>query len=60
MNISVRGIEEEIFSLEDHIVEYSSIELTHANDNKAPLKVIFSKIIVYAFITAAVIGLFFF
>lgn len=59
MNINVKGIEEEIFSLEDYIVHYSSIELTHANDNEAPIKVVITKFCIGALILAGIVGLFF-
>ena len=58
MNIDVDNDEEHFFCIED-IVSYSNIEITHVNDNKAPMKVVATKIIVCALIIALVVSLFF-
>lgn len=47
-------------SIEDVIVPYSNIEITHANDNKAPLKVIVKKAVVWVLIVSVAVGLLFF
>ncbi len=60
MYINEREIEEERYSVEDTIVPYSNIEITHANDNKPPFKVVFKKAIVWLLIIGMVAGLFFF
>ena len=45
MNIDVSE-SEDYFSLEDIIVSYSNIEITHVNNNKAPVEVIAIKEII--------------
>ena len=50
MNNTVR-VEEKEFSLED-VVTYSNIEITHANDNKAPCRKIIGKIIFWGCVLA--------
>lgn len=56
-NISFEKDEEHIFSIED-IVSYSNIEITHANDNRTPIKIIACKSIVWLLIVALLVGLF--
>ncbi|MDR1375328.1 MAG: hypothetical protein LBJ45_00745 [Holosporaceae bacterium] len=56
MNTSVDRIEKEYFSIED-VVSYSNIEITHANDNKAPLKVMATKVIVWLVIISMIAAL---
>jgi hypothetical protein len=56
MNTNVDRIEREYFSIED-VVSYSNIEITHANDNKAPVKVIATKAIVWLLIISMVAAL---
>ncbi|MBR1735219.1 MAG: hypothetical protein IJ730_07265 [Alphaproteobacteria bacterium] len=59
MNISVDEIEqEEYFTIEDVIVSYSNIEITHVNDNKAPMKVIAKRIAVWLIIISMLAGIF--
>ena len=52
-------IEEESFSIGDIIVSYSDIEISHANDNRPPLKFIVKKVAVWAIITIMAVGLLF-
>ena len=59
MYISEIEIEEERFSIEDVIVPYSNIEITHVNDNKPPFKVMVKKAVVWLLIIGMVVGLFF-
>lgn len=59
MYISEIEIEEERFSIEDVIVPYSNIEITHVNDNKPPFKVMVKKAVVWLLIIGMVAGLFF-
>lgn len=47
MNVRANKAEEEIFTIEDVVVPYSNIEITHANDNKAPIKVQLVKILMW-------------
>ncbi len=55
MNVRANKAEEEIFTIKDVIVPYSNIEITHANDNKAPIKVQLAKIFMWlAFIILGV------
>lgn len=58
MNISVSKSEEEYFSIED-IVSYSNIEITHVNDNRAPMAVVAKKTIVWLLILSMIAGIFF-
>ena len=58
MNISVSESEEEYFSIED-IVSYSNIEITHVNDNRAPMAVVAKKTIVWLLILSMIAGIFF-
>lgn len=60
MYINEREIEEERFSVEDVIVPYSNIEITHVNDNKPPFKVLVKKAVVWVLIIGMVASLFFF
>jgi len=57
-NISFEKDEEQHFSIED-IVSYSSIEITHVNDNKMPMKVVAFKSMVWLIIISLIAGLFF-
>lgn len=59
MNIGVSKIEEEYFSIEDVIVPYSNIEITHVNDNKAPIEVIAKKAIIWLLFACMIAGIFF-
>ena len=55
MNVRVNEVEEEIFTIGDVIVPYSNIEITHANDNKAPMKFQLVRIVIWlAFIALGV------
>ena len=60
MYISEREIEEERYSIEDTIVPYSNIEITHANDNKPPFKVMVKKTVVWLLIIGMIAGILFF
>ncbi len=57
MNVDVNRDEEEPFCIED-VVSYSNIEISHVNDNHAPLKVIVAKVGVWALILALIVALF--
>ena len=59
MNIGVSESEEEYFSIEDIIVSYSNIEITHVNDNKAPVEVIAKKAIIWLLLASMIVGIFF-
>jgi hypothetical protein len=50
--------EDSDFSIED-VVSYSNIEITHVNDNKAPMKVIANKAIVLIVIALLIAAVFF-
>ena len=56
-NTKVRDFNEERFSIED-IVSYSNIEITHVNDNRAPMKVVTARVVVWLLIAAMVASLF--
>lgn len=58
MNIGVNESEEEYFSVED-IVSYSNIEITHVNDNRAPMAVVAKKTIVWLLVLCMIAGMFF-
>ena len=59
MFIDTNNIEmEREFSVGD-IVSYANIKLIHANDNKAPLKVVIAKTLVWLLIISMITGLFF-
>lgn len=60
MYINEREIEEERYSIEDAIVPYSNIKITHVNDNKPPFKVVIKKAVVWLLIIGMVAGLVFF
>lgn len=45
MNNSVREVEKESFLIEDIIVNYSNIQITHANDNRTPASKLIRKIV---------------
>lgn len=47
MSINVSEVQEEYFSIEDVIVQYANIKITHANDNKAPIKTTLRKMSVW-------------
>lgn len=57
-NISFEKDEEQHFSIED-IMSYSNIEITHANDNKTPMKIVVFKSVVWLLIISLIAGLFF-
>lgn len=57
-NISFEKNEEQHFSIED-IMSYSNIEITHANDNKTPMKIVVFKSVVWLLIISLIAGLFF-
>lgn len=56
-NTEISEVNEERFLIED-IVSYSNIEITHVNDNRAPLKVMTAKLIVWLLIAAMIASLF--
>ena len=60
MYISEREIEEERYSIEDVIVPYSNLKITHVNDNKPPLKLIFKRTVLWVLLISMFVGLFFF
>ena len=57
MNMKMNETKQEHFSVEDVVVPYSNIEITHANDNKAPVKVTLTKIVVVLVIIALIAGI---
>jgi hypothetical protein len=57
MNTSVDKVEKEHFSVED-IVSYSNIEITHVNDNKAPVRIIATKVAIWIVIASLVAAMF--
>ena len=59
MNINVDRTEEEHFTIED-IVSYSNIEISHINDNRAPMMVVAKRVVVWAIVLSLLAGLFFF
>lgn len=58
MNVDINRTEEEHFCIED-IVSYSNIEISHVNDNRAPMKVIATKVAIWITIIALLSSLFF-
>jgi len=60
MYVDKREIEEERYNIEDVIVPYSNIKITHVNDNKPPFKIVVKKAVVWLLIIGMVAGLFFF
>lgn len=55
-----REIKEERYSIEDVVVPYSNINITHANDNKPPFKIMLKRAMLWFLIALIVLGLFFF
>ena len=60
MYINEKEIEEERYSIEDVIVPYSNLKITHVNDNKPPLKLIFKRTVLWVLLISMFVGLFFF
>lgn len=60
MYIDRKEIEEERYTIEDVIVPYSNVKITHVNDNKPPFKVMVKKAIVWLLIIGMFLSLFFF
>lgn len=58
MNIGINIEEKEYFSVEDVVVSYSNIEITHVNDNQAPMAVVVKKFIVWSLILSMLAGIF--
>ena len=58
MYMIVKEIEEEVHTIEDVIVPYSNINITHANDNKPPFKLILKRTILWIFVVSMIAGLF--
>ena len=58
MNINIGEAGKKCFSQED-IMSYSNIEITNANDNRAPARVIAVKVIIGAIIVLLVLAVFF-
>jgi hypothetical protein len=56
MNVNVDKLNKRFFSVED-VVSYSNVEITNANDNKPPLKIITVKAAVFCIIVALVVAL---
>lgn len=54
--MNMNKVNQESFSVEDIIVSYSNIEITHVNDNKVPVKVTFKKVVVVLVILALIAG----
>jgi hypothetical protein len=57
MNVKAGEDESKHFSVED-VVSYLNVEITHANDNRVPTKVIVAKIAVWL-VVAAFFGMLF-
>lgn len=51
MNNSVREVEKEVFLIED-IVNYSNIQITHANDNRTPNAKLIRKVVFWGCLLA--------
>jgi hypothetical protein len=56
MNVNTDRVDGNFFSIGD-IVSYSNIEISNANDNKPPIKVIAVKIVVFCIIAILVAAL---
>jgi hypothetical protein len=57
MNMNADEMQKKYFSVED-VVSYLNIELTNANDNKAPAKVVVAKVVVWVLVAALTAALF--
>jgi hypothetical protein len=57
MNVSANELEKKYFSIED-VVSYSNIEITNANDNKPPARVVAMKVGVAAILVIMILALF--
>ena len=60
MYINEEEVEEERYSVEDVIVPYSNVKITHVNDNKPPLMLVFKRTVLWVLIASMLAGLFFF
>ncbi len=60
MYISEKEVEEERYGIEDIIVPYSNVKITHANDNKPPLRLVFKRVVLWVLLLSMLVGLFFF
>lgn len=60
MYVNEKEIEEERYSIEDVVVPYSNVKITHANDNKPPLKLVFKRAVLWILLASMVTGLFIF
>jgi len=60
MYISEEEVEEERYNIEDVIVPYSNLKITHVNDNKPPLKLIFKRTVLWVLLVSMFVGLLFF
>jgi len=60
MYVNRRETEEERYTVEDVIVPYSNVKITHVNDNKPPFKVVLKKAMVWLLIVGMFVGLFLF
>jgi hypothetical protein len=58
MNVNISETGKKNFSIED-VMSYSNIEITSANDNKPPTKIVAARAIVFFVIAALVAALFF-
>lgn len=60
MYVNRRETEEERYTVEDVIVPYSNVKITHVNDNKPPFKVVLKKAMVWLLVVGMFVGLFLF
>ena len=58
MNTNIEREETVFFCIGDVIVPYSSIKITHVNDNKSPIKISYNKLVVWLIIVAMIVALF--
>lgn len=60
MNIGANNQREaDIFCVEEIVVPYFNIEITHANDNKAPMVVTVKKAIIWLLLISILAGIFY-
>jgi hypothetical protein len=57
MNVKVDELSGKCFTIED-VMSYSNIEITNVNDNKPPMRVVTTKIVIFCIIAALVASLF--
>lgn len=51
--------EEDIFCVESIVVPYFNVEITHANDNRAPKIVTIKKVVVWLLLVCLLAGIFY-